>query len=147
MKERLTAIIKHENITPSKLADLIGVQRSGVSHIMSGRNKPGLDFLNKLLHQFPHINGNWLITGNGSMLKERSEKAAVEQLSIPETEAAVQPQSKPLKTSKEENAPVYHKLARKTQKTEIMETIHSEKKVERIVIFYSDKSFSDYRPE
>ncbi len=74
MKDRLEAILKHEKISPSKLADIIGVQRSGISHIMSGRNKPGLDFLSKLLNHFPHINGDWLITGQGPMLKNSTNK-------------------------------------------------------------------------
>ncbi len=147
MKERLEAIIKHENITPSKLADLIGVQRSGVSHIMSGRNKPGLDFLNKLLQQFPHINGDWLITGNGPMLKGKPTKGTVEQMSIPATnEAKLTPVSSS-RASSEENAPVYQKLAQKTQKSSVTELISDTKDIERIVIFYKDKSFSDYKPE
>lgn len=63
IQERLQLILKMHQITPSVFADKIGVQRSNVSHVLSGRNKPGLDFLEKILLHFPRVNAHWLITG------------------------------------------------------------------------------------
>lgn len=65
MKDRLQEILKKEHLTPARFAELVGVQRSSVSHILSGRNNPSLDFLQKILASFEHINPDWLITGNG----------------------------------------------------------------------------------
>ena len=59
--------MKREGLKSSVLADEIGVNRSTISHVISGRNKPSIDFLKKLLYKYPHINANWLITGLGSM--------------------------------------------------------------------------------
>ncbi len=54
-------------LKPSILADNIGVNRATISHILSGRNKPSIDFLKKLLYTYDSINANWLITGIGYM--------------------------------------------------------------------------------
>ena len=64
-----------KGLRSSELADNIGVNRATVSHILSGRNKPSIDFLQKLLASYPNLNSNWLITGIGylSMKKEAKE--------------------------------------------------------------------------
>lgn len=63
IQERIQVILKMHNLSPSAFADTIGVQRSNVSHVLSGRSKPGLDFLEKILIHFPRVNAHWLITG------------------------------------------------------------------------------------
>ena len=70
MNNRLQQFLELENITPARLADTLGVQRSGLSHILSGRNKPGFEFITKLLTKFPHINSDWLLLGKGKPYKE-----------------------------------------------------------------------------
>jgi transcriptional regulator with XRE-family HTH domain len=69
MKDQLLRIMESEAMTPAKFADEIGVQRSSISHILSGRNKPSYDFIIKILNRFSGINAEWLITGKGSMIK------------------------------------------------------------------------------
>ena len=69
MKDRLMKIITSEGLTSTLLAEEIGVQRSGIQHILSGRNYPSYDFLQKLLTRFPKLNAEWLILGQGSMYK------------------------------------------------------------------------------
>ncbi len=69
MKERLVQLMSHLGLTAARFADEIGVQRSGISHILSGRNQPGYDFILKTLLKFPDIDSNWLLTGRGDMLK------------------------------------------------------------------------------
>jgi transcriptional regulator with XRE-family HTH domain len=66
--ERLKQILKYKNITGSELAAALDIQKSSVSHLLSGRNKPGFDFLAKFTQNFPEINISWLLTGNGEML-------------------------------------------------------------------------------
>lgn len=63
IQERLQIVLKMHNLTPSSFADQIGVQRSNISHVLSGRNKPSLDFLEKILLNFPRVNAHWLVTG------------------------------------------------------------------------------------
>jgi len=65
MQERLQEILKRERLTPARFAELVGVQRSSVSHILSGRNKPSLEFLRKTMASLEHISPDWLISGVG----------------------------------------------------------------------------------
>lgn len=70
MEERLKLFLAMEGLSPSQFADKLGVQRSGVSHLLSGRNKPSFEFINKMLVAFPKINPDWLITGNGKAYRD-----------------------------------------------------------------------------
>ena len=67
MHERLKNWMEIEGLKSSALADSIGVNRATISHILSGRNKPSIDFFQKLLSTYPDLNSNWLITGIGYM--------------------------------------------------------------------------------
>lgn len=73
MQERLQKILDEYDLNSSRLADKLGVQRSGISHIMAGRNKPSFDFLTGLLRLFPEIDANWLLTGKGDMFKNQAD--------------------------------------------------------------------------
>ena len=74
MKERLLQLLDLEQISPSKFADIIGVQRSSISHVISGRNKPSFDFLHKTLKAFPGLNAAWLMLGEGTMYEQMGRK-------------------------------------------------------------------------
>ncbi|WP_374464256.1 helix-turn-helix transcriptional regulator [Chryseobacterium sp.] len=76
LNERISKIIEYSNLTPSEFADEIDVQRSSISHITSGRNKPSLEFILKIKSRFPELLWDWLVTGEGEMLKSQ----------LPETE-------------------------------------------------------------
>jgi transcriptional regulator with XRE-family HTH domain len=67
IQERLQIILKMHNLTPSAFADKLNVQRSNISHVLSGRNKPSLDLLEKIVNCYPRVNAHWLITGNVSL--------------------------------------------------------------------------------
>ncbi|HRZ76329.1 MAG TPA: helix-turn-helix transcriptional regulator, partial [Bacteroidales bacterium] len=69
MEKRLHQLLKALNLSASQFADQIGVQRSSISHVLSGRNKPSMDFTEKILRHFPQVNLDWLIMGSGSMMK------------------------------------------------------------------------------
>jgi len=66
-----------KNLSPAQLAEAIGVQRSGISHILSGRNKPSLDFVMKVLEAYPELNESWLLKGEGEMLKPANADASL----------------------------------------------------------------------
>lgn len=119
IQERLQLVLKMHNLTPSAFADKIGVQRSNISHVLSGRNKPSLDFLEKILLNFPRVNAHWLITGEVVEGKQ-------EQLKTVQTEQ---------NTLDLKNNP------------ESIEKDAELKKVERIVVFYVDSTFKEYTPK
>ena len=70
MKERLLEFLKNENKSSAQLAEEIGVQASGISHILSGRNNPSLDFVLKMLEKYQFLSTDWLLFGKGTMYKE-----------------------------------------------------------------------------
>ena len=72
MDKRLQQFLDAENISQAQLADTLGVARAGISHILSGRNKPGFDFLEAMALHFPQISMDWLLTGKGRMYKDAS---------------------------------------------------------------------------
>ena len=73
MNRRLLLFLQAQNITQSQFADTLSVARGSVSHILSGRNKPGYEFLESLALHYPALNIDWLLTGKGSMYKDDSQ--------------------------------------------------------------------------
>lgn len=75
MKERVERILKEKSLSSNKLAEMLEVQPSGISHILSGRNKPSMDFITKLLTVFPDISPDWFILGKGDMYRPATTSA------------------------------------------------------------------------
>ncbi len=128
IKDRLQMFFQEQGISASEFADNIGVQRSSVSHILSERNKPSVDFIQKMIYAYPQIDVAWLLVGSKS---DKYEKKNERNTLFPEDVSFVK--------SREQFA--HKSLPEKTS----LET--TEKKIERIVIFYDDKSFMEYIPE
>ena len=125
MKDRIKKFIDYKGISPGELAEITEVQRSNISHIFNGRNKPGALFIEKFLLAFPEINARWLITGEGSMLDKKRSDA----ISLNESVTEV----------KSEPPPVYN-IDKKV-------TDEKKKKPIKIAIFYTDETFTIYNQE
>lgn len=67
MIERINLLLKAKNVSARQFAEEIGIQPSGMSHILSGRNNPSLDFVMKVVKRWPEVNINWLMFGKGEM--------------------------------------------------------------------------------
>lgn len=138
MKERLEQFLRLEQVTPAKFADILGIQRSGISHILSGRNKPSLDFIEKISSKYPLLNLEWLITGKGKVYKES--------LRINSMHENVSQQKKEdlfTNISTEDNRP---KSTDRQVLEEIEETkpnIISVKKIKKVILVYSDNTFKE----
>ena len=83
MNKRLQQFLAAENISQSQLADTLGVARAGISHILSGRNRPGFDFLEAMALHFPQVSMDWLLTGKGRMYKDALPPAPENPVSVP----------------------------------------------------------------
>ena len=66
MRERLLKFMEMEKLSASRLAEILGVQPATISHIISGRNKPSFEFIEKMLLRFPKVNTEWFLLGKGS---------------------------------------------------------------------------------
>ena len=71
MKERLAQFLQSEGLTAVKFAEIMEVQPSSISHLLSGRNKPNFDFISRLLLRFPDLNPDWMINGIGEIYKSK----------------------------------------------------------------------------
>ncbi len=69
MKERIAKIIEYENLSSTMFAERLGIGKAVVSHILNGRNNPSLDVISRIMLTMPHFNSEWLINGEGEMLK------------------------------------------------------------------------------
>ncbi len=78
MKDRIAKIIKSRGLTSAKFAEEIGVQASGISHILSGRNNPSTELILKILKRFPEISSDWLLLGEGPMYRNESTTVSSE---------------------------------------------------------------------
>jgi len=83
-QERLETILKHYDLSATAFAEEIGVQRSSISHLLSGRNKPSLDFILKVVQRFPEVNLYWLLNGKGSFPKKAEKQGPPPALSSPD---------------------------------------------------------------
>ncbi|NOX45967.1 MAG: helix-turn-helix transcriptional regulator [Chlorobi bacterium] len=136
MINRIQMILKTKDLTPTRFADMIQVQRSGISHILSGRNKPSLDFMMKILSTYPEINPDWLLFGKGEMSRpSKKKKTKGENITGTENRGSVQ-------MLKDED-PVEYKTALKQMKGKKEK---GKSDIGKIIVFYTDNSFEEYSP-
>lgn len=143
MKDRIIKFLTHENLTATKFADEIGVQRSSVSHILSGRNNPGFEFIQKILARYKYLNADWLILGSGSMLKKMEQR---DLFSEPTTIPHVPIQSKIQMTTPISTENLTSPEDAKRIQTGIHAEISASRRIDKIVIFYADKTFEEFLP-
>ncbi len=149
MKDRIKKIVETENISFSKFAEILDFQRSGISHIINGRNKPSLEIVQKILKNFDYINAEWLLFGRGSMKKGNFTEKQGNLFSenyIPEPNKIEESSNEKIKDNSLSNE-ILEKSSEKIDIKSSEELNISIKEVEKIVIFYSDKSFGEYKPE
>jgi len=161
MEERLLRLLDTEQLSSSKFADVIGVQRSSISHILSGRNKPSFDFLQKTLKAFPMLNADWLILGEGEMYENGLQAGSGSLFNqgkgdIKPADTEVSDEVDELELNQSDSdiadiAPEENESGASQEVQEITDAVtassgFSGRKVEKIVIFYTDKTFSSYDP-
>lgn len=171
MNARLGKFMREENITAAKLAEILQIQPSSISHLLSGRNKPNFDFIARILKMFPDLNPDWLINGDGSMHRDQNGSAEVNNDREIEYENSVTSDKKyQLDTVKETvtidtnvmqadlfTAPINDiEQAENVAKDDIgdkpsdntlrcdVTTQHKQDMVEKIIVFYADQTFSIY---
>ena len=132
--KRLENLLEYYNLNASSFADKIGVQRSSLSHLLSGRNKPSLDFVMKISEEFPEVDLYWILNGKGSMHKNTSpSQAKKENETVPENSEKEEIQTENKTTSETTHLP--------------FREIPNPEHIEKIVVFYKDGTFKDYIPK
>ena len=168
LNERISKIISYSELSSSEFADEIDVQRSNISHITSGRNKPSLDFLIKIKERFPELQWDWLINGTGEMLKSTEEEIirvqqkttplpdlfsliADENFGITEKEdkvskAALRESEIPAPIPEKEKIFDSQRLESSKPNFESQHIVNQSDKIKRIVLFYENGKFESFEP-
>ena len=74
MIDRIKQVIEYVQLSPSAFADTIGISRSGMTHLLTGRNQPSLDVAKKILVKYPELSTEWLIMGMGEMFRPEEQQ-------------------------------------------------------------------------
>jgi transcriptional regulator with XRE-family HTH domain len=136
MQDRISKLLTHFGYTATRFADEIGVQRSGISHILSGRNHPSYDFILKIMKRFPEINLEWLVLGKGDMLKsplQLKTSVPADLFSQMKNPGTIPETAKRQITTEE----IFTEKVKKVTNVTI---------VDQIVIFYADGTYRSYYP-
>lgn len=143
MKDRIIKFINTEGISATRFADEIGVQRSSISHILAGRNNPSFEFIQKMLNRYRNLNAEWLIQGSGPMFK-KSDPINSPETEIHKTDAAMNQLN--LFNSVSELKPKSSGEDPKSNSVFLENKTETSRKVEKIMLFYSDKTFDEFFP-
>ena len=146
MKERIIKVMEHEGMGQAQFSAAIGIQRAAMSHIISGRNNPSLDVMLKILHRFPYIDPDWLLFGKGEMLRAGAEGNDLFRQSPSSTPSEIRlltgPEEENGAPKGEEDSPIAEPPSMPA-----VQPGSTPKRVERIMVFYSDNTFETFVPE
>lgn len=139
MKDRIAHIIRAKNLTAGDFALRLGIQPSNVSHLLSGRNNPSLDFVKKLKETFPEYNLDWIVLGVGPMtvsepLYDTTRSEAASSAPLQQEVPASVDEAKPTLS----HAPV--------EPLRLSENGSLNKALEKIILVYADRTFEVIMP-
>jgi len=120
IQDRVKLIMQSNNESSSSFADKIGIKRSNLSHVLSGRNKPSLDFLEKIINFYPNVNASWLVTG-----KTRSGEFEASTTNVIETKELTNASEKESETNP-------------TRKDS------GQEEIEKVIVFYKNGNIKEY---
>ena len=166
LTKRVIKIKQNYKLTQAEFADRINVQRSSVSHMVNGRNKASADLVIRILEAFPQISAEWIMRGEGEMFKKDKE----EELFDTPSEVKLNTQKKTFDEKTKVETPALNfeeqtqnskqeELENKNKESEPQNTENNKKiippfnvnaqgkEIVRVIIFYSDKTFVDFKPE
>jgi transcriptional regulator with XRE-family HTH domain len=149
MREKLLKLMKSEKLSSSRLAEILEIQPSSISHILSGRNKPSYDFLVKILRRFPTLNPDWLLLDAEQMYRsneeldrrindtntQSSQTTGSAEKMIVNSKSALNPKNESSQNST--NRPVENIAA-------VANIATDGRTIERVIVLYTDKSFEAY---
>lgn len=160
-RERIELLMKCYELSPSQFAEKTGIQRASVSHIISGRNKPSLEVMQKIYDAFPELDLGWLMTGVGEepiASSKRQERVAdaMENTLFYQPERVVQPSQEPVQVqSRPQRLPsiqqqvkaAQERPQRRTASAKAPQSNVAEKRIKEIRIFYTDGTYETMFPE
>ena len=184
MVERIKLVMEYKQLTPAQFAEAIGINRSNLTHIFSGRNLPSLELVRKILTTFPDISTEWLIMNVGNMLSSANEdfdfvdasdtpnisvKSDIPRVVIQsdlfqdnssgELNISTEKENGESKMNSEvvensiqfennESSDIPGSVSFDEKKRDpVLKAISDSKKIEKVIFFYTNKTFDIYYPE
>lgn len=170
MIDRIKEIMELSGSSPAQFAGAIGINRSNLTHLFSGRNQPSLDLAKKILLAFPEVKTEWLIMGVGPMTKTDEQR-----IQSPIQSVSIEPDLFSQRENTEKTPIITHEIAEEAINKKIANSLNDKKvsnvierelkndegtskrepifnsqkgkRIEKIVLFYADKSFEVYLNE
>ncbi len=141
INDRLRILMDNFQLSSSQFADKLEIQRSAISHLLSGRNKPSILILEKIIKNFPEVDIDWLITGKGNIFKIDSEhKPEASEISDDE-------KSQKDLFHQEESQDVENEAVLNIEEKKITKIVSENNPVEKIILIFQDKSFEVLYPK
>lgn len=131
-KDRLDHILRSKNLTAKKFAELMEIQPSNVSHLLSGRNKPSVDFLTKLKEIFPEYSFDWIIMGRKPITINDPTPTAFDNHEVE------------FEQKNDDKIIEFDDIEEKIEENKPITT--ENKEVEKILVIYTDKTFDVLLP-
>lgn len=129
--KRLEKILEYYSLSATAFAEKMDFNRSTISHLLSGRNKPSLEFVLKLLQKFPEVDLDWLLFGKGSF----PSTSEIKTMNVTKQKSRTEDLKTPNLFSKENSNTLQNSL----------QINKDSKEIKKIVIFYTDGSFNIYQ--
>lgn len=146
MKDRIIQIMEMENLSSTLFAEKLGISKAVVSHILNGRNNPSLDVVSRIIQEMPYINSDWLINGDGKMLKEGyDEKKILQNKDL----FANEPLNSIGRYDNRKESPLSigdetENDAQSIASKQLRPVATSAKKITQIIIYYDDNTFDTF---
>ncbi|MDR0206129.1 MAG: helix-turn-helix transcriptional regulator [Bacteroidales bacterium] len=171
MIDRIKQVMEYYKLTPASFSEQIGINRSNLTHLFSGRNQPSLEFAKKILHSYPDIRTEWLIMGVGEMWRSAEDKEFEMKVLQEKKLQNVPPNPDlfsilPLKTNLDTVQPTENEFIEEKTNQESVLTVNSHSvtnsipkennfppspthlaTLNKIIFFYSDNSFEVFHPK
>ena len=138
MDGKLRILMQSENLTASRLAEILEVKPAAISHLLSGRNKPSFELLCKIVNRFPQINPYWLL-GDAEEMYNTNGQIASANTQVPTSDSLFDQPS--VAAEKSDNSDI----ADFAQILTNPESARSE--IEKIIVVYRDRTFEELRPK
>ncbi len=132
MDKKLRILMQSENLTASKLAEILEIKPAAVSHILSGRNKPGFELICKIVNRFPHINPYWLL-GDDDVMENQNAQI--------QTSATLPSSTGDLFATAEQPA------TNATVQSHPLTSALSRSDIAKIIVVYNDHTFEELKPK
>ncbi len=148
MREKLQQLMTSEHLSSSRMAEMLGVQPSGISHILAGRNKPSFELLQKILRRFPRINPDWLLLDDPNMYRhDTSENSDATKNVTTKTTNELRFEPEVLQESQElniqETSSTDPEISH-VREDKISPVSQHRQRTQRVILVHDDRSFSEY---